>query len=125
MIVPDSHKTLQIKEKNKKMSNKLVKKQRFEKPIYQSSHRSIEEKILREKLINDTIKKMDNARTRAFYLSFGAAMIEELGIDLDTLMRVFKSADDKMGKYNTMNSLQEFEDYIADTYDFGIGLDDV
>jgi len=91
------------------MSNRLVKTKTTMVP-----NQGMEDK---ETLIQEILEKVDQGRTTAMFLAFGATLSEEM------LFEIFEGVDQLMGTYNTMSSIKEFRKFVADTYQFDVAYD--
>lgn len=97
------------------MSNRLVKTKTTMVP-----NQGMEDK---ETLIQEILEKVDQGRTTAMFLAFGATLKEKLGVSEEMLFEIFEGVDQLMGTYNTMSSIKEFRKFVADTYQFDVTYD--
>lgn len=99
---------------------KLKKKSPLPKYKALSLHEKLAAEQKRQQMVDEILQKVENTKTEAMMLSFGAAMKEVLNLDNDIIFKVLQSADDKMGKYNTIESLDAFRSHIIEAYGFDI-----
>ena len=77
----------------------------------------------KETFIQEILDKVDQGRTTAMFLAFGATLKEKLGVSEEMLFEIFEGVDQLMGTYNTMSSIKEFRKFVADTYQFDVAYD--
>lgn len=78
-------------------------------------------KKLKKDIVAEIEQRTLNLRTEAMMLAFGATLAER-GVNEEEIFKILSSADDKMGQFTTLYSLDAFRQHIVDCYNFDVRI---